>query len=160
VSAVLREHTPRVGESLRGYDTPQATGTPRANFAVQHLWSGQTLFATATAIPEFTRIDVESLTPAGEDTRLSEPPRYVHEAEEGLDMVTQARDRRLELLVRQFDRQSTPEDDARFHILTQRLRRLVPSVSDAAWEALNATTTALENVSSSLDHLKNQFGLR
>lgn len=160
MSAVLREYTPRVGESLRGYDTPQATGTPRANFAIRHLGSDQTLFATATAIPEPSRIDAESLTPVGEVTRHSDPPRYVHEAEEGLDLVTQARDRRLELLVRQFDRQSSPEDDARFHILTQRLRRLVPSVSDAAWEALNATTTALENVSGSLDQLKNQFGLR
>lgn len=160
MSAVLREHTPRVGESVRGYDTPQATGTPRADFAVRHVRAGQTLFATATAIPEPTRIAAESLTPAGEDTGLSEPSRYVHEVDEGLDMVTQARDRRLELLVLQFDRQSTPEDDARFHILTQRLRRLVPSVSDAAWEALNATTTTLESVSSNLDKLKTQFGLR
>lgn len=160
MSHAVLEQTPRVGESLKGYVGTPSAGTPSAGFTTRLSSSRVTSFGAITDLPELTRVSGRALTPIGNEITESQPQGFVHEAEEALDQVTAARDRRLELLVRQFEQASTPEDDARFHILTQRLRRLVPSVSPRAWDALNETTTCLEDISGNLDRLKMQFDLR
>jgi hypothetical protein len=79
---------------------------------------------------------------------------------EARDEISEARDRRIELLVRKFDKVSTTEDDARFHILTQKLRRLVPRVSERETIQLASTVAMIEEFTADLDATKKKYGLR
>jgi len=160
VTLATREQTPLAGESIRGYNTPSTLGTHGTHFAAKRAVAQQTHFGSLTGVPEIIMVSSWTVTPLRDEQELSDSRYFVHEAEERLDEVTSARDRRLELLARQFVGESSPEDDARFHILTQRLRRLVPSVSADAWKALDTATSTLEEVSGNLDELKKQFDLR
>jgi hypothetical protein len=76
------------------------------------------------------------------------------------DQISEARDRRIELLVRKFDKTSTTEDDARLHILTQRLRRLVPRVTERETDRLASTIALVEEFTADLDATKKKYGLR
>lgn len=152
--------TPRAGESLEGYAAPGMVGTSLVDLPSRRSFNRVTTFGAITDFPELTRVSRRTLTPIGKEITEPEAGGFVHEADETLDEITAARDRRLELLVRQFENASTPEEDARFHILTQRLRRLVPSVSPKEWDALNRATSDLEEISSDLDLLRAQFELR
>ncbi len=160
MTLATRGQTPLASESVEAYNTPSALDMHETRFAAKHAAVQQTHFGALTDVPEIIMISSRTVTPQGDEHELSDSRYFVHEAEERLDEVTSARDRRLELLARQFVGESSPEDDARFHILTQRLRRLVPSVSADAWQALDTVTSTLEEVSGNLDELKKQFDLR
>jgi hypothetical protein len=158
MTLATREQTP-ISHETRGY-TPLVSSTHETHFAAKSAAAQQTHFGSQTAAPEIMAFSTREVTPLGNERDVAQSRHFVHEAEESLDEVTAARDRRLELLARQFVGESSPEDDARFYILTQRLRRLVPSVSDHAWQALDSVTSTLEGVSSNLDELKKQFDFR
>jgi len=160
VTLATREQTPLAGESAGDYSTSSPLSKHGTHFAAKKAGSQQTHFGALTDVPEIIMISTRTVTPLGDEQELSDSRYFVHEAEERLDEVTAARDRRLELLARQFVGESSPEDDARFHILTQRLRRLVPSVSNDAWQSLDTATSTLEEVSAHLEELKKQFDLR
>jgi hypothetical protein len=63
-------------------------------------------------------------------------------------------DKRLELLVRKTEREPSIEDDARFYLLTCKLRRLAPRVPKDAWDNLMTVTSMLEEVSNNLGSIK------
>ena len=141
----------------RNYELRPSVSTPVAERGRPS--PGQTLFVAISELPKPSKVPGAALTPVGVEQSPSAPPPAAS-IEDRRDDVALTRDRRLELLVRQFDRETSVEDDARLLILTQRLRRLVPSVQEGAWDVLIATTSTLEEVSSNLDALKAQFGLR
>ena len=140
------------------YGSPRRLFTPLA--ALRKVAPDQTLFVAADKVPRPSKISGAALTPVGEEFGTPEPHPIAAPFGNRRDDVAVARDRRLELLVSQFDRGTSIEDDARLLILTQRLRRLVPSVPDGAWDVLAATTSTLEDVSRNLDSIKAKFDLR
>lgn len=73
--------------------------------------------------------------------------------------VAVVRDRRLKLLASQFVNQTTTEDDARLMILTERLRRQVPTVSAGAIHAVEAAVQAIDDADQSLAELNRLFGV-
>ncbi len=76
------------------------------------------------------------------------------------DPAGRARDARAALLARKYEGLATVEDDARFAILTARLRKLTPRVTSADIEKLDAMVGELEQVSANLDEIRSKFGLK
>ena len=76
------------------------------------------------------------------------------------DPVIRVRDERVALLVRKYEGMSTTEDEARFQILTQRLRRLSPRVTPEDLNSLSTMVGHLEETSADLDAIRGKFGLR
>ena len=102
-------------------------------------------------------------TPVGREVLENDVTEHAPITEPGLetrDEISEARDRRIELLVRKFDKTSTTEDDARFHILTQKLRRLVPRVTERETNQLASTVAMIEEFTTDLDATKTKHGLR
>ena len=102
-------------------------------------------------------------TPVGRVVLENDVTEHAPITEPGLetrDEISEARDRRIELLVRKFDKTSTTEDDARFHILTQKLRRLVPRVTERETNQLASTVAMIEELTADLDATKTKYGLR
>jgi hypothetical protein len=58
---------------------------------------------------------------------------------------------RLTLLQRELDGHATIEDNARYLILTQRLRRIAPPVVASQWNALESLTSQLESIAQAID---------
>lgn len=75
------------------------------------------------------------------------------------DKLSEARDTRLALLARKFEGDASVEDKARIHLLTARLRRLDPRVTEEERHATEAIVQSLEGVAGRLEALKVQFGL-
>ncbi len=74
--------------------------------------------------------------------------------------VVSARDARLALLVKKYESERfSREDDARLEMLTRRLRRLSPRVTAADLDRLDAVVEKLEEISSDIDSLRNEFGV-
>ncbi len=68
-----------------------------------------------------------------------------------------ARDARVTLLARRYERPSTVEDDARLAILTVRLRKLSPRVTAADLDKLTTMVDELEHVASNLEEIRSKF---
>jgi hypothetical protein len=154
ITSNLHEQTPTNISANYGVQRPQMTPL----HGDDHMPADHTPFVSVSEVSSPQRFARSLLTPVGaafNDEAFSQPSSV-----ELQDEVTRARTRRIELLVRQFDKETSIEDDARLLILTQKLRRLSPSVPDAAWADLSAATSALEQVSSDLDVIRAQFGIR
>lgn len=76
------------------------------------------------------------------------------------DEATRAREERIALLARRHTGAGSIEDDARFRILTERLRRLVPRVTSADFQPVEAALSAMETTTATLDELRAKFGVR
>ncbi|MDH5674634.1 MAG: hypothetical protein OEZ06_21075 [Myxococcales bacterium] len=76
------------------------------------------------------------------------------------DAVTKARDARVALLARRFAGRTSTEDEARFAILTERLRRLSPRVTHEMIQRLGEMINAAEDVSEELDAIRESFELK
>lgn len=81
-------------------------------------------------------------------------------APNGEDAVVRARDARVALLARRYEGVSSVEDEARIKILTLRLRRLSPRVTETDLADLDAMVGELEKVSTNLDAIRAKFGVR
>jgi len=71
-----------------------------------------------------------------------------------------ARDLRLELLARKYEGAASIEDMARLRILTERLRKLAPRVTDKDVEQLADMVADAEGIAARLAAVKEKFGLR
>jgi hypothetical protein len=101
------------------------------------------------------------VTPTIADLRARSPRAWaVSPALLAEDAIDRARDARVALLAKKYEGVATTEDDARFAILTARLRKLDPRVTDQDHAALNAIVADLEDASSSLDTIRSKFGLK
>jgi len=132
----------------------------RTNLAARPVTVQGTRFVLSQSASWPTSSSAQALTALSSDEDMPDSAGSVARAEEQLDDVTVAIDRRLELLALQFVNKSSREDDARYHILTERLRRLIPKVSSVHWSVLEDATTTLEEVSRNLDELKKQVVVR
>ena len=157
---IFADCEPVTGLHEAGYHSFATPAEPRTNLAASPITVPETRFVLQNGVSWPTRSSARALTALSSDEDISDSASFVARAEEHLDDVTVARDRRLELLALQFVKKSSREDDARYHILTERLRRLIPRVSSDHWSALEAATSILEDVSRNLDELKKQFVVR
>ena len=76
------------------------------------------------------------------------------------DSAGRARDARAVLLARTYEGGATVEDNARFAILTARLRKLSPRFTIDDIEKLDTMVGELEQVSANLDEIRSTFGLK
>lgn len=154
ITSTQYEQTPTNVSANYGARRPQMTPV----HGDEHTPADHTPFVSVTEVSSPLRFAPSLLTPVG--AALNDRHSSQETSVESQDEVTAARTRRIELLVRQFDKETSIEDDARLLILTQKLRRLSPSVPDEAWAYLSTATSALEQVSSDLEAIRAQFGLR
>jgi hypothetical protein len=99
-------------------------------------------------------------TSTAEELRASEGrPTGQHDQDEN-DAVLKARDLRLELLARKYEDEASIEDMARLRILTERLRKLAPRVTDKDVEQLADMVADAEGIAARLAAVKEKFGLR
>ncbi len=103
---------------------------------------------TATGEELRSRSDVDAGAQVAPRLRPDEPA----------DPADLARDARVALLARNCEGTSTVEDDARFEILTQRLRKLRPRVEREDIGAISDMVDQLETVSDNLDEIRSKFG--
>lgn len=76
------------------------------------------------------------------------------------DEVLKARDARLALLARKYEGAASVEDTARLQILTERLRKLSPRVTDKDVEQVAEMVADAEGIAARLAAVKEKFGLR
>jgi len=101
------------------------------------------------------------MTPTIADLRARRPRAWaVSPALLAQDAIDRARDARVARRAKKYEGVATTEDDARFAILTARLRKLDPRVTDQDHAALSAIVADLEDASSSLDAIRSKFGLK
>lgn len=82
------------------------------------------------------------------------------EAEPEPSRLEIARDQRIQILAMQFEGAVlTREDEARFAILTQRLRRLAPRVTQKSWTIAEDAVSGLEAISGRIDEIGAKYGL-
>lgn len=73
--------------------------------------------------------------------------------------VAQVRDARVAVLARKYENPRSAEHDARFKLLTEKLRSLDPRVSDAEYDALGKSFDALQDSGDVLAEIKRDFGV-
>jgi hypothetical protein len=76
------------------------------------------------------------------------------------DEILKARDVRLALLARKYEGAASVEDTARLQILTERLRKLSPRVTDRDVEQVAEMVADAEAISARMAAVKEKFGLR
>jgi hypothetical protein len=96
-------------------------------------------------------------TPTAEELRAGQgvSPRGQED-----DDVLKARDARLALLARKYEGSASVEDTARLQILTERLRKLSPRVTEKDVEQVAEMVADAEGIAARLAALKEKFGLR
>ena len=102
-------------------------------------------------ISEVENQSSQLLTPIDDPTmveNLTEDPK-----------IAAARDIRIILLVKKYEGKSDREDNARLEILTQRLRRLSPVVTDHELTSATEIVDDLEAISSNLNKIRERYGL-
>ena len=77
-----------------------------------------------------------------------------------IDDVERARRARVSLLARKYEGASSVEDDARIDILTERLRRLSPRVTNTDLGTMSKMVEDLEKVSLNINRIRENFGLK
>jgi hypothetical protein len=98
-------------------------------------------------------------TPTAEELRAGQAQRGSHRGEDD-DEVLKARDVRLALLARKYEGTASVEDTARLQILTERLRKLAPRVTDKDIEQVAEMVADAEDIATRLAAVKEKFGLR
>jgi hypothetical protein len=107
------------------------------------------------ALPELSAPDDLTLF-VGEPLREQQSSSSVEpEREPAADLV---RDQRIALLVRKHE--GSNEDRARFEILTQRLRKLYPRVTQDDYKTMSEMVTDAESTAAVLAGVRAKFGLR
>jgi hypothetical protein len=131
------------GTPLREYSTEKESLIPR---------EGETpLSAYASAAPYIIRVPGQ----VGES-----PNSEVHTGEPMLNAKQLAeREARIALLVRKFEGAGSIEDDARFKILTARMRRLEQTSDERVYRLLSDVVSDIEAVTENLDSIRAKFGL-
>lgn len=89
------------------------------------------------------------------------------EAENGDRKILVARDEaqevneeRLELLTRKYGNKSfSAEDEARLEALTEKVRRLIPRVTEKDWQALEEVTSRLDAIEERTRSIRKKYGL-
>jgi hypothetical protein len=96
-------------------------------------------------------------TPTAEELRAGQgvSPRGQED-----DDVLKARDARLALLARKYEGAASVEDTARLQILTERLRKLSPRVTEKDVEQVAEMVADAEGIAARLAAVKEKFGLR
>lgn len=93
------------------------------------------------------------------ENRLLVPLR--DEEGEPVTTATRARDQRLALLARKYAAsKASPEDEGRIRILTERMRKLVPHVTESDVTRLEEAQAVATDVAQNLAELRARFGLR
>jgi hypothetical protein len=80
--------------------------------------------------------------------------------DESQDELSSASEARLNLLARKYEGTWNSENEARFQILTQRLRRLDPRVTSKELDSMKTVVGQLEDVSSMLSDIQQKFRIR
>jgi hypothetical protein len=94
-------------------------------------------------------------TPTAEDLRAGSGAANQDDGE-----LLKARDVRLALLARKYEGAASVEDTARLQILTERLRKLSPRVTDRDMDQVAEMVADAESISARLAAVKEKFGLR
>jgi hypothetical protein len=81
------------------------------------------------------------------------------ELDEERSLVERVRDERLAFLARRQEGASSREDDARYLLLTERLRRLDPRFTDAERQLVSRALDTVEQASELLASVKARFGM-
>ena len=115
-----------------------------ANSRSDHSESVQTRFYAAG-----TYVSPEAVSTGVSD--LVEPAQQSHDSEE---LWRAAQDARAFFLVKRYEGKSSVEDDARFHQLTARLRRISPRITAGHIDLLDEHVTVLERAGDLLDSLR------
>jgi hypothetical protein len=97
-------------------------------------------------------------TPTAEELRAGQG-QVSHRGQDD-DEVLKARDVRLALLARKYEGAASVEDTARLQILTERLRKLAPRVTDKDVEQVAEMVADAEGIAARLAAVKEKFGLR
>ena len=106
-------------------------------------------------------VQTENRTPASVDHLRPLKPRGDARNNPSIDQnpLGKARDDRIALLVRKYEGKTNSEDSARLAILTERIRRLSPSIPVKALDLMEDMVQSAENVSMDLADIRAQFGL-
>lgn len=89
-------------------------------------------------------LDSENLV---EEPAFRESPDEVPLTETNLEQqISSARDDRLRLIAMRYENSASIEDSARYHLLTARMRRLVPSVTPTERATMESILSDLEGV--------------
>ena len=126
------------------FTTPQRTGIAGTLF---HFYSQPSLERGGS----FTPIEAETSPPTQNDgsreNRIEVSP------------IDTARDTRISLLAMKFEGQTSRENEARMEILTRRLRCLSPRVTHDDIAQLDAVVSEIEDISVSVEALKEKYGV-
>lgn len=152
------------------YDTTPLTRPPAV--VKPYTDRGQTPFAerpvefraqtapVSSPLVETTNQSDGSATMTTEERHLSASRPNLPQESVFEEQVVKARDARLALLAKQYESRSTREDDARMEILTERMRRLVPSVTPGAIAQLEAVVGRVEQTAAKLDDIKRRYAIQ
>ncbi|MFM0653275.1 hypothetical protein [Paraburkholderia sediminicola] len=124
------------------------SGADRTQFVVTRtVAKAQPPRAASTTPTEFRQVDPQS------QSGYRDGSGHISEEAETV------RDRRLRLLVAKFEHQTSLEDDARLQLLTARLRRLAPRVTQESLDSLNEVTERLEGVANGIEAMRRRLGV-
>ncbi len=133
--------------------------TRRPDFAAYELQ--ETVFvAYESNLPPLQSMGQQTQT--SEDVVRHRPFRIVPEKRRrsvDVNEIEKARAARLRLLAREQEGAASPEDSARFEILTQRLRRLSPRVGEQDIEVIANMLDDAEAISETVEAIRKKYGL-
>ena len=119
--------------------------------------SGETFILGRRVEPQHPAIRSRMATPTAAE--LIQPAKDeelddIRAAEPTVDPVKLARDARIALLARRYEKRATVEDEARFQILTERLRRLAPVVTARDLELYSTMLGGLERADALIERIR------
>jgi hypothetical protein len=76
------------------------------------------------------------------------------------DEVVRARDARIALLARRHEGTASMEDSARFHLLTERIRKLMPRVAPKEFDVLTEMVEDAESIAGTVASIRSEFDIR
>ncbi|RQM44439.1 hypothetical protein EHZ19_28755 [Paraburkholderia bannensis] len=103
-----------------------------------------------------------TITPTVADARaVNSEPAYERSPRTDRErQIERVQENRTLLLARRYEAKNTKEEDARYEILTMRMRRLSPRVTLADLERINTIADAEEALRAELDAMEQELGLR
>jgi hypothetical protein len=128
------------------------------NFEKQRRAVEETLFIGYQGQVPLLKREADS-TATAEELRAPREQQVSHRDQDD-DEVLKARDVRLALLARKYEGVASVEDTARLQILTERLRKLSPRVTDKDVEQITEMVAEAEGIAARLAAVKEKFGLR
>jgi hypothetical protein len=104
--------------------------------------------ALGSAVSDATEPIVNGVAVQSDDPNVTDP------------QVTSLRDGRIALLVKKYEGAGSVEDDARFQILTERMRKLERPMADQAHAVLFEILSSIEAAATRADSVRAKFGLK